>query len=670
VTLLNGLLALGSLAFTIPLAIHLFFRSRFRVVEWGAMFLLDGAIRVNHRQSQLRQILLLLLRCLIPVLLAFCLARPVLTWFRGLPGDDPQSVVLALDDSLSMAARDAQGVSRIERARQIGLDLLAELSRGDEVILLRSGNPADAAVVTGRSDAARWIGQIRAAGGPVDLPTLARRALQAADSAAHAQRHIVLISDFQAVDLDQPALDGLIALATAWHRDLPSVDSPSRDDSSRSLMNLGNDSQSLRNVFVESITLQTPSVVAGMTARFTAELRNESDIPINGMLVTWSVDGQTVLSSPVSIAARSSGQVQWDHRFDVLGAYEIAVSIDSDDALTEDNRRNMGVTAIEEIKVLLVDGSPSNEPLQGAVDFLRLALSPFSLSRASAADAIRTTVIDAAGIVSQLRATEASVLVVANVANLDSNTKRAIADFVDAGGSLVIFDGDTVTPDSYNEAWRTGPDLWQLPAVMGNTAIDSGNVPVVVNAYSAWAELAGPTNSLFADVTRFRYRPLTLRDEDLESATDASKPAQVLLATADGSVLVIAADRGRGRVVQFAFPSNDDWTDLPLRPSYVPLMQQLILDLAGSNRSRSVGNVEPPVSESILRGADPNRLHAVADAMDAAVHADPAELAAAIQARRAGREIWPWLLGLLVVVMIAEVFVQQGLSGAVRGDSA
>ena len=94
-TFLNGLLALGALAFSIPLIIHLFYKSRFRTVQWGAWHLLDSVIRVNRRRMQLTNLLLLLLRCAIPILLAFCLARPVLTQWRQLPGDAPQSLAVS-----------------------------------------------------------------------------------------------------------------------------------------------------------------------------------------------------------------------------------------------------------------------------------------------------------------------------------------------------------------------------------------------------------------------------------------------------------------------------------------------------------------------------------------------------------------------------------------------
>ena len=86
-TLLNGILALGAVAAAIPLLIHLLNRSRFRTVPWGAMHLLESVIRTNNRRIRLEQLLLLLVRCAIPAVLALCLARPVLTGWRALPGE-------------------------------------------------------------------------------------------------------------------------------------------------------------------------------------------------------------------------------------------------------------------------------------------------------------------------------------------------------------------------------------------------------------------------------------------------------------------------------------------------------------------------------------------------------------------------------------------------------
>jgi len=161
VTLLNGILAFGALAFTVPLVIHLLFRNRFRVLDWGAMHLLEAVVRINRRRLQLMHLLLLLLRCLIPILLAYCLARPVLTGFRVLPGDAPRTVVIVLDDSQSMAARDASGVTRMEMAKQSVEQFLESLSRRDELMLIRSRSPnatgPDFARISLRVSRVSWI---------------------------------------------------------------------------------------------------------------------------------------------------------------------------------------------------------------------------------------------------------------------------------------------------------------------------------------------------------------------------------------------------------------------------------------------------------------------------------------------------------------------------------
>ena len=74
---LNGILILGAFAAVVPLAIHLFNRSRFKIVKWGATHLLESVLRKNRKQIQLEQWIILLIRCAIPVILALTLARMV-----------------------------------------------------------------------------------------------------------------------------------------------------------------------------------------------------------------------------------------------------------------------------------------------------------------------------------------------------------------------------------------------------------------------------------------------------------------------------------------------------------------------------------------------------------------------------------------------------------------
>src|SRR5579863_1831649 len=72
----------GTLGAAIPVAIHLFFRSRYRTVPWAAMKFLLSSVEQTSRRLRFQELLLLMLRILVLVVLAVALARPVLSSFR------------------------------------------------------------------------------------------------------------------------------------------------------------------------------------------------------------------------------------------------------------------------------------------------------------------------------------------------------------------------------------------------------------------------------------------------------------------------------------------------------------------------------------------------------------------------------------------------------------
>ncbi len=102
---LNVALLIGATAAAVPLIIHLLHRTRIRVVHWGAMQFLAGAIEKKSRRLQWQQWLLLAIRCSIPALLALAMAQPALTWVSDRLGAGATSRPLVLiDNSYSMLA--------------------------------------------------------------------------------------------------------------------------------------------------------------------------------------------------------------------------------------------------------------------------------------------------------------------------------------------------------------------------------------------------------------------------------------------------------------------------------------------------------------------------------------------------------------------------------------
>ena len=73
----------GTAAAGIPIAIHLFYRSRYRKIPWAAMSFLLVSMEQTSRRLRFQELLLLLLRVALLALLALALARPFSSGMLG-----------------------------------------------------------------------------------------------------------------------------------------------------------------------------------------------------------------------------------------------------------------------------------------------------------------------------------------------------------------------------------------------------------------------------------------------------------------------------------------------------------------------------------------------------------------------------------------------------------
>lgn len=114
---LNPFILLGALGIGLPILAHLLNRLQVQHTDWAAMQFLNRSVRVRSRQLRLRDLFLLILRCLALLLLIFAIARPawkghIASW---IPGEKRAGVVIALDSSFSMQHGE-KGSSRFDRA--------------------------------------------------------------------------------------------------------------------------------------------------------------------------------------------------------------------------------------------------------------------------------------------------------------------------------------------------------------------------------------------------------------------------------------------------------------------------------------------------------------------------------------------------------------------------
>lgn len=558
--------------------IHILNRSRFRTVEWGAMHLLDSVIKVNHKKFRVDQLILLLIRCAIPVLLALCLARPVLTGSQSLIGNRPISLVIVLDTSYSMAT-ESLGKTRISEAISAAKDFVNAAPRGSDVSVILTGGKAthlldepvfDSHLVVSRLE------QIDAGYGANDISGALDEALETLARMSQIDRRLIVISDFQEQDWDT----NREAMIESLQQQLALVELPP----ALSFFPIGSTEQ--ENVAVENIRYSQRTLGVGQRLDVRATLHNYGQTDLPNVRVALNIDGQEESVTQLNLTAGGSTQTLFPVSFSTAGSHLVEVAIVAEDSLPNDNRRSAAITVWDEIRVLLVDGDPSSQPLEGETDFLSVALTPFSFGRVRLADLIKTESIRVNELTSE-KLTPSQVVVLANVPKLSDKQLQQLTDYVQQGGSLFIFPGNKIDLSWYREKfYDDGKGL--LPLAYLSLEGDDGQAGLTSRLISQ--HFTHPALSFFndtqngdlttAEIRRWYDMGVLTSPEENSSAANTQLSANVIARIATGQPFLAERISGRGIVLQSASACDADWSDFPMKPVYVPFMQQLVTYLA------------------------------------------------------------------------------------------
>ncbi len=638
--LLNWLLALGALAFTVPLAIHLLFRNRFQLVDWGAMQFLESVIQLNRRRLQVRNWLLLLIRCAIPVLLALCLARPVLTGWQQPRGDQPVAMTVILDTSYSTSVGREDGQQRIDAVVDAARQITATLGRDSEITLVTS----DGIVRSGDPQSIRsQLGEVSVGGPAFELDRLVSQTLRIAAESRLANRQIVLLSDRTASDYPQSLLDSLPAIGERLRAITPQPEFSWIDA-------VNGVPQPTSNRRISRAEPALAVAVPGQMVPWLVEARIEGIDPATVDL-QLRINGEVTLRQTTAVrsgVATAMLPVQLER----IGAHAIEISVlPSDDGSTlaardlipADDTVYREFRVVDPIGVWLVDGTPASGPLQSNTDFLALALSPFALSRQAnpddrPVDLFRTQKRRGGRLSEPAVDFTPQVVVLADVARPSAEDCRWLADFVETeGGTLVVFAGESIDSQWYDTQLIGSDGQPLLPLRFG--PIQSPATAQAIDdtrfTYPPLAALSGSEKGSLSNVQVSKWRELLAREPE-------STESQTVMRLEGGQPLIAVGSAGRGRVLQIATTADPRWSTLPLRPVFVPLMQRTLAYLTLGDEARSSRSAGEAI---VLRGIDAASRWTVTlpDGQSFALQAEAAAAddSATAPSQADGRLVWP-----------------------------
>src|SRR5690606_16700074 len=190
----------GMAAAAIPIIIHLINRRRARLRPFAAIeFLLLSDKRVARR-LKLRQLLVLALRVLLLVAIPFALAKPYLA-----PEAAPQvavaapgSVVLVVDDSMSMSARGPDGRPLLDAAVEEARRLVASGGSRTSFAIVAAGAPArllTPALTYDRTTLERALTRLTPGPRGADMAAALREAERLLATSTEPRRQVVILSD-------------------------------------------------------------------------------------------------------------------------------------------------------------------------------------------------------------------------------------------------------------------------------------------------------------------------------------------------------------------------------------------------------------------------------------------------------------------------------------------
>jgi hypothetical protein len=563
-------LALGALI-SVPLLIHILFRLRPPIVKWPAMEFLRRAMKKTRQRTRLEQLLLLALRMFIVAVATMLIARPMIgEELTSLLDSGPAAEhFVVLDDTLSMGEiAESEAIYTVGVRNTLRMvDRLAERPGRSRLTIFATSKPQQAIFPTSAIDAEK-AAAIRRELENAKPSSLARSPDAALERAAESLlasdaslRVLHVVGDFRSRDwpADGAAMKTIRRAAQSGiHLSLIDATPETRNSDSR---NLG----------IERLTATSAPTAVGVPIDIEAVIVNHSDRVAEDAAVEWRLDGKPTPRTIVkSIPAGGTAVAQTSLTPRDAGLHAVSAQLPAD-SLPGDDERWLALNVVDRAAVLIVDG----DERQRDARFLAAALDPGGNVHTGWAPTIRP--IEA---IRQPGLSRFPVLLFANVPDFSSDDAKILSKYVQQGGSVCWFVGDSTTP----QGWKNLATANLLPAVIrGSEATSARNgadrgITVVGEFLRGLAKVRG---SFLDDVSVSRR--VAVEDRLPEGAG-------VFLKAKDGTLLAVSRTVGKGRTAIVLTTAGPTWNNWPTNPSYVVFLLELCSSLSTpTGQSRLVG---------------------------------------------------------------------------------
>lgn len=562
ISFLNPLLLFGVLGAVIPVIIHLINKKKATSHKFAAI---DFILQTNKRISvkfKLRQLILLILRASLLAFLAMALARPFIKNFiGGTPEKDvPTSNVIIVDDSYSMQYSEKHE-SFFMSAKTTAKEIINNLTKNDDAAVITCsslGSQVLPELDYDKKNLVNFIEQLQPSFTTTHIAPALDVAIEVLTSAKASIKRIFLLTDLtrNGWDID-------------WFK---SGNEKLRSHVSNIHIIDLSEGRELKNIAITHIEPQINVSEKSAESTIKVTVSNFTSTRVKNLLAQVFLDQKKVAQGFFNIDANATDTKEFYFSVEKGKGHTGWVEI-SEDSLNVDNKRYFAMNTSNKLDALLIDGDPKTNIYESETFYLEKALNPGR----EHASSIKPTICSIHE-VKNFDFANFDVVFLCNVETLPLEKIHELDKFVKEGGSVIFSLGNKVDSNYYNNSFGTLlPHRLHTARTFSSDSPLSEEQPLRLKATEPIhpaLRILSETNMSTLSSVKF-YRVFYVDPAPLGNC-------KTILSFSDDTPALIERQVDRGRCVLFTSSIDRDWTDMPVKPFFLPLMQQLCRFLTGN----------------------------------------------------------------------------------------
>ncbi len=406
---LYPLFTIAGLAIAIPILIHLFNFRRYKKVFFPDIRFLKALQEQTQKQSQLKNILILLCRILAVFSLVFAFAQPYFSKDKEKITQGPKAVSIYIDNSFSMGIEN-NSLSLLDLAKGKAKEIIEGYSGNDEIQLLTNDFAYNENRFLSKAEALRQLSTIQVSAKNRTASTILEKQKQLLLTEPGLKKQLIYISDFQ---------KNSFAFDTEINDSIKKYFIPIK-------------ANSINNVSIDTVYFETPSILLNEANPMVVKLKNNGSEEVSTS-VSVMVNNQmkSVINSTIKPNEEKTENISFTTSN--AGTQNIKLFI-NDYPVSFDDTFYVAGKVTSNYSVLVLNQSNANA-------FLSSVFKPGTQFR------MDNTNVNAAN-VSLFK--NYSLIILNGAGNFSPTLSTALENYVNNGGSMLVFAPQTADVTSLN----------------------------------------------------------------------------------------------------------------------------------------------------------------------------------------------------------------------------